>query len=335
MNIKTIAILSGIASDIDDIEGNAELYKATNFNSRADAIDFLDFHIIDRIEGLLQNGAPRERLYLLQQHAEKVKQQLEKIDADLFEQLRENIRTGVYTGSSFREMIGKYLGSGIRPGPPTSPASPVSDIGQPDAPDNSGYDNLDIFINGLLSGRPMPEATKEPTPEMVFYQKTPVRVVFELTEMAQLQKDDVFIDIGSGLGQVAILVNLISGARARGIEYESAYCDYAKTCTSQLNLPNVEFIDSDALNGNYAEGTVFFLYTPFEGRLLQDMLEILYKESRKRMIRVFTYGPCSPQIARQPWLHCVNGGADNFYRLYQFSTRPMTNSRRQPGDILE
>jgi len=322
-------------SDIDAIEGNAALYDATNFISRADAIDFLEFHVIDRIEGMLQKVEPQEKLQLLQQRAEKVKQRLEKIDIDLFEQLRENIRTGAYRDSSFREMVGKYLGSGFWPGSPTSLASPVSDIGQPNAPDNSGYDNLDILINGLLSGQPMPEATKERTPEMVFYQKTPVRVVFELTEMAQLQKDDVFIDIGSGLGQAAILVNLISGARARGIEYEPAYCDYAKTCASQLNLSNVEFINSNALNGDYAEGTVFFLYTPFEGRLLRDMLEILYKESQKRMIRVFTYGPCSPQVALQHWLHCVNGGADNFYRLYQFATRPITNPRRQPDRIFE
>lgn len=289
-------------SEIDAIEGNAALYEATNFNRRADAIDFLEFHVIDRIEGLLQNGGPRDKLHLLQQHAEKVKHRLEKIDTALFDQLRENIRTGAYRGSSFGEMIGNYLGS----------AFPLGSIAGP------GFDNLDIFINGLLSGQPMPEATVELTTEMVFYQKTPARIIFELTERAQLQQDDVFFDIGSGLGQAAILVNLISGARARGVEHEPAFCDYARSCISRLNLPNLEFINRDALNGDYSEGTVFFLYTPFEGQLLQDMLEILYKESRKRRIRVFTYGPCSPQVARQPWLHCVNGNADHPYKLYEF-----------------
>jgi hypothetical protein len=35
---------------------------------------------------------------------------------------------------------------------------------------------------------------------------------------------DVFFDLGSGLGQVPILVNLLSGAAAKGMEFEPVYC---------------------------------------------------------------------------------------------------------------
>jgi hypothetical protein len=113
-------------------------------------------------------------------------------------------------------------------------------------------------------------------------------------------------------------VNLISGAATRGIEYEPAYCHYATTTASQLNLPNVDFINKDGRNGDYTRGNVFFLYTPFEGRMLQDMLDILQKESKKRTITIFTYGPCSPHVARQDWLYGNNDGADNPAQLYQF-----------------
>ena len=34
--------------------------------------------------------------------------------------------------------------------------------------------------------------------------------------------------------------------------------------------------------GDYADGTAFFLYTPFEGRMLQDVLERLKGEAQKR-----------------------------------------------------
>jgi SAM-dependent methyltransferase len=181
-----------------------------------------------------------------------------------------------------------------------------------------GYDNLDMFINGLLSDQSIPEATMEREPGMVFYQKTPARILFELAAVAELKPGDVFFDIGSGLGQAAILVNLISGATARGIEYEPAYCNYAKACASRLSLSNVEFINAGAHQGDYSQGTVFYLYTPFEGLLLQDMLEILQKEAQKRTIRIFTYGPCSSHVARQGWLTCVNGNGDNAYKLYEF-----------------
>jgi len=295
-----IMVLAEIQADIQAIEDDGAIYQETNFNRRANAIDFLDFHIIDRIEGLLQNPEQKEELTILQQRAEKVKDDLEKIDANLFKQLREKIRTGIYTGASFREMIGRYFEHDVSPA------------------DKIGYNNLDDFINGLLSDLTIPEATMEPEPEMVFYQKTPARIIFEMATLANLGQDDVFFDLGSGLGQVAILVNLISGATAKGIEYEPAYCNYANTCVSQLNLSNVEFINIDARLADYSQGTVFFLYTPFEGEILQTVLEILQKESLKRATRIFTYGPCSEIVAQQSWLSCVHGEPDDPYQLCEF-----------------
>ena len=153
---------------------------------------------------------------------------------------------------------------------------------------------------------------------MVFYQQTPARVIFELAERAQLTPNDTFFDIGSGLGLVATLINLLTRAKTRGIEYEPAYCDYATACASKLNLADVTFINTTARNGDYAEGSVFFIYTPFEGTMLQQMLDILKKESLNRPIRIFTYGPCSPHVAQQNWLSCVKGPADDDYTLYEF-----------------
>lgn len=300
MNTEALMILSEIESIIQDVESNTALHEETNFGGRTDAIDFIDFHIIDRIEGLMQKAELKTELVILMQRAEKAKFELEKVDANLFKQIREKIKTGAYNKVSFKKMIVRYNGTEIYP------------------TDQIGYDNLDAFINGLLCDKTIPEATIDRLPEMVFYQQTPTRIIFEMAEQADLKPNDLFFDLGSGLGQVAILVNLISGATVKGIEFEPAYYSYAKTCASQLNLPQVEFINSDALKWDYSLGTVFFMYTPFEGSMLQDMLKILQKESQKRRIIIFTYGPCSPLVARENWLNCVNGNADNIYKLYEF-----------------
>lgn len=299
---QSIMVLAEIQADIQAIEEDVAIHQEINFNRRANAIDFLDFHIIDRIEGLLQNSEQKEELTILQQWAEKIKTELEKIDNDLFTQLRENIRTGIYTGASFKEMIRKYCGYDAN------------------VPDKIGYDNLDGFINGLLSDLAVPEATMEREPEMVFYQKTPARIIFEMADLADLRPDDVFLDLGSGLGQVPILINLISRTPAKGIEYEPAYCNYAKTCAQQLNLSNVESINIDARLADYSQGTVFFLYTPFEGGILQTVLQILQKESLKRAIRIFTYGPCSELVAIQSWLSSVHGEPNDLYKLCEFKS---------------
>jgi hypothetical protein len=311
MHMESIQAISDIQSGVRAIEEEAALREERNFMSRMEAIDFLDFHILDRIEIIRQKAGSKKELDMLEEldslkdRAKQVRRELEVIDINLFKQIREKIRTGVYSHPSFSDMIRLYLGYA---------GSHGSQQGQ------AGYDHLDVFLNGLLADRPIPEATTAREPEMVFYQKTPARIIFELARLAELKPGDLLFDIGSGLGQVCILVNLISGAATRGIEYEPAYCHYAETSASQLNLSDVEFINKDARNGDYARGTVFFLYTPFEGRMLQDMLDILRKESQKRTITLFTYGPCSAHIARQDWLYGANDGVDNPAQLYQFTS---------------
>ena len=289
-------VLEGIRSEILAIRQEITLHEEISFDARADAVDFLDFHVIDRINSLPQTVESDE----LKLHAEKIKHELERIDITLFKKLRENIRAGLYKGPAFKPMAGEYV--------------------RFDGSDRIGYDNLDIFINGLLFDEPLPDAAAARQPEMVFYQQTPARIIFELAEMAKLNIGDVFFDIGSGLGHVPILINLVSGAKSIGIEYEAPYCSYAKNVVANLQLSNVQFINADAREGDYSAGTVFFLYTPFQVCMLQEFLDILKKISLIRTIRVFTYGSCSAETARQTWLSCLDGNGEDLYKLYEFKS---------------
>ena len=292
-------VIAEMDADILAIETDKALLEEERFNARANAIDFIDFHIINRIDGLLTDK-DEPGLTIIKQRAALAKYRLEETDSNLFKRLREQISSGAHPQSFFVDSIHKYFGDEFNP------------------PGKVGYDNLDIFINGLLSDQPLPEASIARQPEMVFYQQTPARVIFELAKRATLTPNDVLLDIGSGLGHVPILINLLTGVKTLGVEYEPTYCDYAAACAAKLNLPNVAFINQPAQNACYTEGSVFFMYTPFEGRILRQMLDLLKKESLKRPIRIFTYGPCSPHVALQNWLTCVNGPADDTYTLYEF-----------------
>jgi hypothetical protein len=291
-------------SDIEEIAENSLLYEERNFDKRMAAVDFIGFHIIDQIEAFLETKPEQDKLILLKHRAEKVKAELEEIDTTLFQKLRANIRKGRYTGKEFKNLVNEYVGFNL------------DDNERQDEP---GYDNLDIFINSLFSFHAMPEQTKDLEPEMVFYQKTPARIVFELVEKANLTKEDVFFDLGSGLGQAAILVNLLTGITAKGIEFEPAFCDYARACAAELNLSNVTFINVDARKADYSEGTIFFMYTPFKGEILQEVLEALRNESQLRKIKIITYGPCTSEVALQSWLDFAPLD-NNVYKLCIFSS---------------
>jgi|GEM_PF-140116 len=302
-NDISITAISEIQSGMVAIEVDKAIYKDTNFNERAEALDFIEFRIIDRIDGLVQKEQLTKELDLLRTHVKNLKFKLENIDVNLFLQLRKQIKSATNKGLLFKEIIFEY------------PGISINGIAQSY---EIGYDNLDIFINGLLSDSILPEPTKAREAEMIFYQKTPARIIFELIATAKIKHDDVFFDIGSGLGQVAILVNMITGVSAIGIEYEPAYCEYANECTAQLDLSGVRFINTDARKADYSQGTIFFLYSPFEGKMLDTIMSILQKVAQKRVIRIFSYGPCSIPVAQLNWLNCITGKVDNIYKLYEF-----------------
>ena len=157
-----------------------------------------------------------------------------------------------------------------------------------------GYDGLDSLISGLFELHPPPQATQTLSADMVHYEPTPVRAILDLVDHVNFIPTDLFYDLGSGLGYVAMLVNLLSGIKTTGIELEPVFCTYAQSCARTLGLTAVEFINADARDADYTEGTVFYLFTPFKGALLQAVLAKLENEARTRRIKICTYGVCNP-----------------------------------------
>lgn len=287
-----------------DAFNQAALYEQENFRDRAEVIDAIEFEIIDRIDGLLADSSQPHELRALRRAAEQLMRRLEAIDEELFQSLRSAIRDGC-RGEALRQAIDRYVGL------PTA-----DDLGQ----EVVGYDSLDRLINGILSSDALPEARLEPEPEMVLYQKTPARIIFELVERAKLGPEDLFYDLGSGIGHVVTLVHLLSGARARGVEFEPAFCEYARACAAALRLTQVEFINEDARRADYTDGNIFFMYTPFEGAMLLKVLERLRERSRSGPIRLATYGPCTHIVAQQDWLSAPSPAEPGSYRLAIFSS---------------
>ena len=295
------SIYHEIQSAIDSVEKNEALGEEANFIARAEAIDFIEFHVIDRIGRI--NRA--EDLTELKQRAESLKKRLEETDEALFRKTRANIGIGNYTRKDLWRQLDEY----------TERAAKAR------SREDMGYDALDMFVNGLLRIDVVPRETRKRSPDMVFFQPTPATIVLELIKKSNITQDDVFYDLGSGLGQVPILVNLLTGAKTKGVEFEPVYCDYARQCARSLRLGSVEFVNLDARDADYSDGTVFFMYTPFTGEMLQEVLDRLKDESRSRMIRICAYGPCTLPVSNQSWLRLIDqNGAQREYKLAVFES---------------
>ncbi len=164
------------------------------------------------------------------------------------------------------------------------------------------YDCRDELVSGILELREPSEANLHSASEMVFYQPTPVRHILRLITASALSEADVFVDLGSGLGHVPLLASMLTGVQSLGIEAEAAYVASAQECAQSLHPSRVRFIHEDARAADLSSGTVFYLYSPFSGSILADVLDRLQKESTSRPIKICTLGPCTCTVAKESWL---------------------------------
>jgi hypothetical protein len=165
-----------------------------------------------------------------------------------------------------------------------------------------GFDCRDELVSGVLQLREPGEPTLQRSPEMMPYQPTPVRHILHLIAASALAEDDVFVDLGSGLGHVPLLVSTMTGAASLGIEVQAAYVASARECAQSLHLSRVRFIPQDAREADLSSGTVFYLYSPFNGSILTDVLNALRMESTRRSIKICSLGPCTRTVANETWL---------------------------------
>lgn len=261
----------------------AEFFGLTGFASRARAVEDLELHVLDRLRWQGARLTPSQQA--LAARAESLRRRLEAQNARQVLTLRRQVRRGELTQETLKQAL--LLSAGL-PGP------------------EGAYDALDLLVASLLGGSGREALPLEP--EMVAFQPTPARAILQLLERCALGPEDTLIDLGAGLGHVVILAALLSEARARGVERDPALCAAARRSARLLGAARAQFEEADARTARLSDGTVFFLYTPFRGAMLQEVLGRLQAEARTRPIRVCTYGPCTAEVARAGWLR--GGGPD-------------------------
>jgi hypothetical protein len=291
MDVPTPTIPAELSAEWQILESDPRLMDEANFCARAEAIDVLEFYFLENYALPIQ----------LLDGARVLHRNLLQIDQQLFQKLKAQLRTT----RDIRSLTNTYIDI------------PTLDLG-------AEYDNLDLFINRLLApttGEPwrtaepgergLPQPLLPLEPDMVYFQKTPARVIFYLADLLHPKSDhrldigsesEHFLDIGAGLGQVVILFALLTGIPSEGIDIEPAFRHYAQTSAEELGLTHSNFLVADARSADFSKATIFFLYTPFKGQMLAEILGRLQREAAQRTITLITYGPITETFQNLPWL---------------------------------
>ena len=151
------------------------------------------------------------------------------------------------------------------------------------------FHERDAWLDEVLGIAELPVDRADLPPGAVPYLPSGVEEILALVAEAPVGPDDELVDLGSGLGRAAILVHLLSGARTCGVEIQDHLVRDAQERCAQLALEAVTFVHGNAA-ALALDGSIFYLYAPFNGAMLASVVERLAAVARRRAIVVAAVG---------------------------------------------
>lgn len=199
----------------------------------------------------------------------------------------------------------------------------------------------DYVVEGLLgvAHGPLLEAAPELPPWSVGHHPSSFGQVALALAGVPVVAEDVFVDLGAGSGKVALLAHLLTGARACGVELQPPLVSQARDAAAALGCDSVGFELADARDAEIGDGTVFFMYLPFIGPVLEAVMRRLRAIAERREIIVCALGL---ELAAWDWLAPRPPGSFwlSVYRSTIPGASPRAADRRSPlerfvGDLQE
>lgn len=268
-----------LQNELDELIEFSELFAEHNFSARREALVFLQMVSQISVTG---NHESRE----LKRRARIFSERLRTFNGYLAQDFYQRLKSQHPLPTDFRSWLAPYTNYVPK------------DWGKP----HYGYESLDFLLDAVLLPEPQPEPNLKSEYGMVRYQPTPASVVLELTERIQFTDNDLFCDLGAGLGKVTMLVHLLTQVQTVGVEYQSSFCDYAERQAQDLGLTRISYLNLNARNADYSDATVFFFFNPFGGLIFDSVLEKLRLEAEKREITLCSYGSSSQPLSELTWL---------------------------------
>ncbi|WP_374073491.1 methyltransferase domain-containing protein [Bdellovibrio bacteriovorus] len=93
---------------------------------------------------------------------------------------------------------------------------------------------------------------------------TSIKVAQTLAEWLQPYKGKKFIDLGSGVGKLCILLRLLTDLEIYGVEQRRNLVAISDEIVSVNNLDRVKFSNGNLIDLNWADYDIYYLYNPFQ-----------------------------------------------------------------------
>ncbi len=166
-------------------------------------------------------------------------------------------------------------------------------------------------------------STTPPGQDLVGYHASGVASILDALALAEVGPEDVVVDLGSGLGKVTLLARLLTGATVRGIELQAPLVERARAIAARHGI-DVTYVHGDARTADLRDATVLFLYLPFTGPVLSEVLAHIHDSAARRDVVVCSLGLDLGRHA--PWL--ISRPIDSFWLSLYDSAVPGARARK-------
>lgn len=118
--------------------------------------------------------------------------------------------------------------------------------------------------------------------------------------------DEVFFDIGCGRGRVVSCAARLNIKKVIGIETDMLLAKDAQQNAARLRQRRapIEILCCDAVQADYREGTIFYLYNPFGSTTLGRVLDKLDRDlmnQRRRVRLVYVHPQHEAELENRNW----------------------------------
>jgi hypothetical protein len=150
--------------------------------------------------------------------------------------------------------------------------------------------------------------------------------IFAGLRAADAAPDDVFADLGSGLGRAVFAAAKKGVKNAIGVEYERVLHAAAEgnRAVCRLDRSRIAFHNADARDYDLSGVTLLFLFHPFGAPILHKVIDNLRDTQRPKPLRVVYHNPVCEDVLRAcGWLREVRrlpAGRRWFGRAGRFET---------------
>ncbi|MBI2622460.1 methyltransferase domain-containing protein, partial [Candidatus Microgenomates bacterium] len=116
----------------------------------------------------------------------------------------------------------------------------------------------------------------------LIYVGTSYKTIRDFIREVKPQSNDVVYDLGCGYGRVVLYGALASDAQWRGVDIVPHRIAEAQRVKEKFKIDNAQFRLGNVADQDFSDGTIFYLFDPFEQSILETVARRLEKIAKVR-----------------------------------------------------